>query len=72
MDNYPESADMSLVLDYPEYQPSEELEQAFDDLAFMKENAVEEYGNNPIIDQWEQEQRERLESADFWGNALYI
>ena len=73
MNNYPEGADMGRVLDYPDYQPSDELGDKLEELGGLVEEALDKYPDEAhTIHEWEQEQRERLESADFWGNALTI
>lgn len=73
MNNYPEGADMGRVLDYPDYQPSDELGDKLKELGGMVEEAIDKYPDEVhTIHEWEQEQREYLESADFWKKPLII
>lgn len=73
MNNYPEGADMGRVLDYPDYQPSDELGDKLEELGEMVEEAIDKYPDEVYtIHEWEQEQREQLESADFWKKQLII
>lgn len=72
MDNIPESARSGLdrVTNYPDYQPSFELGQALQDLAFDANAAREKYGDRYEIDAWEKREREGLESSDYWGGLV--
>lgn len=73
MNNYPEGVDMDHVLDYPDYQPSDELGDKLEELSDLVEEALDKYPDEVhTIHEWEQEQREQLESADFWKNPLII
>jgi len=69
MNNYPEGADMSRVLDYPDYQPSEALGDMMANLKEEREEMAKTYPESQDdIDQWYQHQLELLESRDFWDD----
>jgi len=73
MNNYPEGADMFRDLDYPHYQPSDELFDKLEELIDLVEEALDKYPDEVhTIHEWEQRQREQLESADFWAYPLTI
>ena len=71
MNNYPDGVDMSRILDYPDYTPSEDALEAYDLVAAVVEG-LQGTKLYEEVKEWAEDENDSINRADFNGNLVKV